>query len=84
MLSFLNNCNIVTYFSKKINDQESVKIGAVQGFLVTPIFFMLFAIPLFKLFQEVNKIISRTIQDYIDDGLFTVNAISKDASIEII
>lgn len=51
--------------------QKAIKMRVSQGSQITPILFMLFTAPLFKLFSNEKKKASVTIRGYVDNRLIT-------------
>ncbi len=69
--SFLNNFTAVLRLDGKTEDQESVKIGVLQGSPFTLILFMLFTGLLFKIPTQEDKNAKVKIRGYVDDGFLT-------------
>lgn len=78
--SFLNNRTVEVRLDGETGDHEPVKIGVPQGSPVTPILFMLFTAPLFKILTKEEKKPRMKIRGCVDGGLLTSRPSKKDIS----
>lgn len=74
LASFLNDRAAALRLDGEKGDQEPVKIGIPQGSPVSPILFMLFTAPLFRILTREEKKTGLSIRGYVDDGLLTCRA----------
>lgn len=72
--SFLADRSAAIRLDGHTENQEPIQIGVPQGSPVSPILFMLFTEPLFKILQGNNKKTGLKICGYVDDGLLTAKA----------
>lgn len=82
--SFLNERTAAIRLDGQTGKQEVIEIGVPQGLTVAPILFMLFTVPLFKLFHGRNKQPGLTIRGYVDDELLRAKAQKEELGAKMI